>query len=98
MTLSDTAESGLRLYGQDILRYDPKAHTVNGVAYSPENMTISADIIVDKTTFEVFIDGGAYSFYWERKPDANNKDGFRFYGDDLQIKNLDVYKMNSIWE
>lgn len=98
MTLSDAAESGLRLYGQDILRYDPKAHTVNGVAYSPENMTISADIIVDKTTFEVFIDGGAYSFYWERKPDANNKDGFRFYGDDLQIKNLDVYKMNSIWE
>ena len=53
---------------------------INGVVYSPENMTsmeLTADIYVDRTSIEVFIDGGAYSYSLERKPVSDNSDGLQ---------------------
>ena len=101
LKLSHATDAGLNLYGQNVLRYDLNYNTVNGVFYSPEDMTsmeISADIIMDKTSFEVFVDDGAYSYSMERRPRDNNKEGFRFYGNNIEIKNLEVYSMESIWE
>ena len=69
--------------------------------YSPEDMTsmeINADIYIDKTSIEVFIDGGAYSYSMERKPDRNNKEGFHFWGNNIDIKNLEVFTAKSIWK
>ncbi len=101
LKLSHATDAGLNLYGQNILRYDLNPNTVNGVFYSPEDMTsmeISADIIVDRTSFEVFVDGGAYSFSMERRPHGNNKEGYRFYGNNIEIRKLEVYSMKSVWE
>jgi fructan beta-fructosidase len=43
---------------------------INGSFYSPEDRTsmeISVDIIIDKTSIEVFIDDGAFSYAIARK-------------------------------
>lgn len=83
LSLSHATNAGLSLYGQNLLDYDMNFNKVNGVFYSPEDMTsmeISVDIILDRTSVEVFVDGGAYSYSMERRADSNNKDGFRFGG------------------
>ena len=98
--LSHSTDAGLSLYGQQLFRYDLNHNQVNGVFYSPDDMTsmeITADIIIDKTSVEVFVDNGAYSYSMERKAN-NSRDGFRFYGNNIEINNLKVYSMDSIWK
>ncbi len=101
LRLSHATDAGLNLYGQQLMRYDLNFNQVNGVFYSPEDRTgmeITADVILDKTAVEVFIDKGAYSYSMERKTDPDNKEGFRFWGNNIEIKNLEVFSMKSIWE
>lgn len=101
MKLSHATDAGFNLYGQQLLRYDMNHNTVNGVFYSPEDMTsmeITADVIIDKTSIEVFIDGGAYSYSMERKPDKNNREGYHFWGNHIEVKALKAYSMQSIWK
>lgn len=98
--LSHATDAGFNLYGQQLLKYDMNNNLVNGVFYSPEDMTsmeITADLIVDKTSIEAFIDNGAYSYSMERRADAGNSEGFHFWGNNIEIKDLKVYSMNSIW-
>ncbi|KAA5548816.1 GH32 C-terminal domain-containing protein [Adhaeribacter rhizoryzae] len=59
---------------------------------------ITADIYLDRTSVEVFIDGGAYSYSMARKPDSKNKEGFHFWGNHIQVKNLEVYSVKSFWK
>ncbi len=99
--LSHTTNAGLNLFGQRILDYDMNFNLANGVFYSPEDMTsmeITADIYIDRTSVEVFIDHGAYAYSMERKPRPGNRDGLRFWGNNIEINNLQVYRMNSIWQ
>jgi len=73
---------------------------INGMFYSPEDRTsmeISADILIDRTSIEVFVDGGAFSYAIERKADPKNTDGFKFFGNRIEVKSLTVYPMRSIW-
>jgi len=99
MKLSHATSAGLDFKGQSLLNYDMNNNTVNGVFYSPDDMTsmeISADIFIDKSSVEVFIDNGAYSYSFERKTNDQNK-GFDFWGNNIQIKNLEVFRLKSIW-
>lgn len=101
LKLSHATNAGLNLFGQSLLNYDMNFNLVNGVFYSPEDMTsmeISVDIILDRTTVEVYVDGGAYSYSMERKADPKNKEGFHFWGNNIEVKNLEVYNMRSIWD
>lgn len=98
--LSHATDAGLSLYGQRLLRYDMNYNRVNDVFYSPEDMTsmsLTVDMILDRTSVEAFIDGGAYSYSLQRRADARNKEGFHFYGNRIEVRNLKVFKMNSIW-
>ncbi len=98
--LSHATSAGVSLWGQRLLDYDLNSNRVNGVFYSPEDMTsmeITADIYVDRTSVEVFIDNGAYSYSFERKPN-NSKDGLVFWGNNIEIKDLTLYTAKSIWE
>ena len=91
LKLSHATSAGIDLHGQRILDYDMNFNLVNGVFYSPDDMTsmeISADIILDKTSVEVFIDNGAYSFSMPRAPRNNN--GFVFRGNNIEVTKLDV--------
>jgi len=97
--LFSATSAGLSLDGQRIFDYDMNFNRVNGVFYSPEDITsmeITADIYIDKTSIEVFVDNGAYSFSMERKPEGHNN-GIRFWGDNIEVKRLVVHPMLSIW-
>jgi len=47
---------------------------------------------------EVFIDGGAYSYSMERRGHSDNKEGYHFWGNNIEVKSLEVYPMQSIWK
>ena len=99
--LSYATSAGLNLFGQRLLDYDMNFNLVNSIFYSPENiasMELSADIYIDRTSIEVFIDGGAYSYSMERKPNPDNKEGLHFWGNEMEVKNLEVYSVKSIWK
>jgi fructan beta-fructosidase len=99
--LSHATEAGFNLFAQRMIGYDMNFNMLNGMFYSPQDptsMELTADIYVDKTSIEVFIDGGAYSYSMERKPDLNNKEGFHFWGNNIEIKNLEVFNVKSIWK
>lgn len=61
-------------------------------------MEITADIYVDRTSVEVFIDGGAYSYSMERKPDVKAGRNIEFWGNQVEVKNLELYTAQSIWK
>lgn len=99
--LSHATSAGLSLVGQRILDYDLNSNLVNGVFYSPENMTsmeVTADIYVDRTSIEVFIDSGAYSYSLERKPVSTAQKNLQFWGNRIDVKELRVYSAQSIWK
>ncbi len=98
--LSHATGAGFNLYGQRIIDYDMNDNTLNGMFYSPEDMTsmeLSADIYIDRTSIEVFIDDGAYSYSMERRADPRNSEGFHFWGNNIEVKNLEVFSVESIW-
>jgi len=99
--LSHATGAGFNLFGQRIIDYDMNNNTINGVFYSPQDMTsmeLSADIYIDRTSIEVFIDGGAYSYAMERKSVTGNTEGLHFWGNNIEVKNLEVYSVQSIWK
>ncbi|UCS93105.1 glycoside hydrolase family 32 protein [Echinicola marina] len=99
--LSHATSAGLNLFGQNILNYDLNFNKINGVFYSPNDptsMEISADIYIDRSSIEVFVDGGALTLIMPRRPDTNNNEGFHFWGNNIEIKNLEVFEAKSIWE
>lgn len=98
--LSHATSAGFNLFGQRLIDYDMNNNTVNGRFYSPEDRTsmeISADIYIDRTSIEVFVDGGLLSYSMERQPFADNKEGFHFWGNNIEVKEVEVFSVKSIW-
>ena len=98
--LSHATDAGFNLFGQRMIGYDMNSNILNGRFYSPQDptsMELSADIYIDRTSIEVFIDGGLYSYSMERRPDSNNKEGFHFWGNRIEVKDLQVFSVESIW-
>ena len=76
------------------------SNLINGVFYSPDDRTsmeLIADIYIDRTSIEVFIDGGAYSYSMKRSPREGNREGLHFWGNNIEVKNLEVFSVKSIW-
>ncbi len=99
--LSHATSAGFNLFGQRVVDYDLNSNTVNGTFYSPEDgtsMEISADIYIDRTSIEVFIDNGAFSYSMERRPHAGNQEGLHFWGNNIEVKKLAVFHVQSIWK
>jgi sucrose-6-phosphate hydrolase SacC (GH32 family) len=100
LKLSHATSAGLDFFAQRIVDYDLNSNLINGAFYSPEDMTsmkITADIYIDRTSIEIFIDNGIYSYSMEREPDKNNNEGFRFWGNNMEVENLEIYFVKSIW-
>ncbi len=98
--LSHATDAYISYGGQRILDYDMNGTTINGWHYSPDDptsMEISADIFIDRTSVEAFIDGGLLSYSFGRDENAKKNPEFRFGGNNLTIENLQVYKVDSIW-
>ena len=99
ISLSHATSAGLSFRGQNLLDYDMNGTRINGMFYSPEDMTsmeLSFDMYIDRTLVEAFIDGGAYSYSMEFRP--SNDSGFSFWGNNVTVKSLEVYTLESIWE
>lgn len=98
--LSHATDAGLSLSGQRLVHYDLNFNMLNGMFYSPQDMTsmeLTAEIYLDRSSVEVFVDGGAFSYSMERKPDAGNKEDFRYWGNNITITSLEVSKVRGIW-
>lgn len=98
--LSHATDATLTLDGQRIIAYDLNANTLNGRFYAPEqptDMRLRADVYIDRTSVEVFIDGGRYSYSLERRAEPGNDEGFRFHGNRIRIVELEVFSVDSIW-
>ncbi|MDO5570433.1 MAG: DUF4980 domain-containing protein [Bacteroidales bacterium] len=100
--LSHATDAGIKLNDQRIFLYDMNSNTINGVFYSPEDptsMTIYADIFIDRTSVEVFVDNGAYSYSMQRDAKDDIKENkFSFFGNNINVELLEAYKVNSIWK
>ena len=99
--LSHATEAGFNLYAQRMISYDMNANILNTMFYSPQDptsMELSADIYIDRTSIEVFFDNGIYTSYLERKPDPNNQEGFHFWGNNIEILELEVFEIKGIWK
>jgi sucrose-6-phosphate hydrolase SacC (GH32 family) len=98
---------GLRI-GGDNINYTIRTNTFEFnkgsffTKYLPElgSNEISYEIIVDKTSIEVFVDQGRFTMVLARDLESVEK-GLEFWsdnGEDLKIKSLEIYDMKSIWE
>ncbi len=88
------------LDGERVFKYNMNFTTVNDHFYSPRDMTsmeIEADIIADRTTVEVFVDGGAYSYSFQRRTPWVGANVFRFDGDNVKVLELEVHRLKSVW-
>lgn len=97
--LSHSTSAGISLDGQHIVDYDMNHNTINGVFYSPDeigSMELRMTLLIDRTSVEVYIDDGAYSYVMERR--ARNDAGFNFWGNNIAVKTLEVHTLKSIWE
>lgn len=99
LQLSHATNAGLWLDGQRIMDYDLNGTTLNGHLYSPQDptsMDLNVDIFIDRTSAEVFVDKGLFSDSMPLKP-STNRSSFQIHGNNIMVKNLEVYKVNSIW-
>lgn len=98
--LTYSTDAGLRYRGQHLLSYDLNGNRLNGDFYAteqPGSMDLTADIYIDRGIVEVFVDGGAYSYSLKRVPHAGSQEGYTFYGNQVQVKSLEVSTAQSIW-
>ena len=87
--------------GQRLVNYDMNGNRLNGEFYAtevPGSMELDADIYVDRGMVEVYIDGGLYSYSMKRDVKSTNPEGYVFWGNQLELKNLAVYTVKSIWD
>jgi sucrose-6-phosphate hydrolase SacC (GH32 family) len=91
--------SGLYFSGQEIFNIDQNISQINSSIYATEsisNSTRVVDVYIDKTSIEVFVDEGRYSYSFSRNATGSKK-GFEFRGNAMQIIDLQVYPMKSIF-
>ena len=104
LNLTYATSAGIRLDGQNIIDYDLNRNTLNGQFYSPQDPTslsLTMDIYIDRTSIEVFIDDGLYSYSMERrKPIAagGKQTGFEFWGAEINVSSLRLDAIESIWQ
>ena len=105
LNLTYATSAGLRLDGQTLVDYDLNRNTLNGQFYSPQDPTslsLTMDIYIDRTSIEVFIDDGLYSYSMERKraistPQHPVAKGFEFWGADINVTGVQLDSVESIW-
>ena len=105
LTLTYATSAGLRYDGQNIIDYDLNRNTLNGQFYSPQDPTslsLTIDVYIDRTSIEVFIDDGLYSYSMERKRAIGTSQrpvvkGFEFWGSEISVTGLRLNAVSSIW-
>ncbi|MDH3649493.1 MAG: GH32 C-terminal domain-containing protein, partial [Saprospiraceae bacterium] len=87
--------------GNSIAKYDMNYNLLNGAFYQSINAqdgSIELELLVDKTSVEIFADGGAFTVV-EELPDAENDRGLEFgpAWSPIEVTYLEVHELKSIW-
>ena len=92
----------LRYRGQNLFDYDMNGNRLQGEFYAnpltPDSMDVELDLYIDRTIVEGYVDGGAFSYSFQRDVRSRNGDGYQFHGNELQIRHLEVFEPQSIWQ
>lgn len=88
--------------GNALLTYSFNHNLLNGVFYGGdhiENMTMSLEILLDRTSIEIFADHGRFTIVGQLAEPVNN-DGFLFETgrSEVLIHHMEVHELNSIWK
>ncbi|MCF0197677.1 MAG: glycoside hydrolase family 32 protein, partial [Bacteroidaceae bacterium] len=84
--------AGIALNGQNLVDCDMNGNTINGQFYSqqdPTRLAVEVDIYVDRTSVEVFVDGGLYSYSMAREG-KDAKKGLEFWGGESFVGDLRI--------
>ena len=105
LNLTYATSAGLKFDGQTLVDYDLNRNTLNGQFYSPQDPTslsLTMDIYIDRTSIEVFIDDGLYSYSMERRraigaAQKSIPKGFEFWGSDISVSDIRLDAVESCW-
>lgn len=105
LNLTYATSAGLKFDGQTLVDYDLNRNTLNGQFYSPQDPTslsLTMDIYIDRTSIEVFIDDGLYSYSMERRRAIGAAQkaipkGFEFWGSDISVTDIRLDAVESCW-
>lgn len=96
--LTHATDAGISFRGQRLLTYDLNGNRLQGEFYAPEepgSMEIAFDLYVDRGVVEGFIDGGIFSY--SMPLDGHENKGYEIWGNQVQVRRLEVYRAQSIW-
>ena len=97
---SHPTDASLSLDGQCILRYDLNFNRVGEIDYTPQSaLDFEADLYVDRSSVEGFIDGGCLNYIIERSG-LDGEKGLCFtcnHETSITVENLQVFSAKSIW-
>ncbi|MBQ6087377.1 MAG: glycoside hydrolase family 32 protein [Bacteroidales bacterium] len=99
LELSYSTSAGLSLNGQNIIDYDTNHNRLCGqlfFAQDPTSLSLEADVYIDRTSVEVFVDGGLFS-YSLRRDDGKTEGDLRFWGPGITVRDLQVDTISGIW-
>lgn len=102
--IHSTSSSGsfcLQRNGQNVIDYDYNHNRLNGFAYSSPKLTpldMEVEVYMDRTSYEVFVDEGFYAYSMERKVSGTDDEGFVIPNNKIEVKELEVYRVQSIWK
>ena len=99
--LLDGTDFNLKYKGNSILNYDMNKNDLNGHFYGGdkiEELTFYYEILVDRTSVEIFADHGKFCVI-EPLHKARNENGFEFELNwpAIDIEELEVNTIKSIW-
>ncbi len=101
VTINDGTRFNFLYHGNSIAEYDMNFNTLNDAFY--ENVdagsrSIVLELLIDRTSVEIFADGGAFAVVSSLK-EAKTNDGLAFLENtNIEIHALEVHQLKSIWE
>ncbi len=106
LNLTYATSAGLKLDGQTLVDYDLNRNTLNGQFYSPQDPTslaLTMDVYIDRTSVEVFIDDGLYSYSLSREVKREDRrlhaslPFLEFWGNAISVTGLRFDAVESCW-